>query len=76
MPKQPPDYEKEFHINLQKNFLKVIGLLDARDKGLLEKIENRSKRTGYSVESLEQEIRNNEKFRSFFAKDPKKTKNP
>jgi hypothetical protein len=74
MPKQPPDYEKEFLVNLQKNYRKVVGLLDARDKDLLKKIKNRSKNTGYSVESLEDAIRNNEMFRSFFAKDPKKQK--
>jgi|SRR3989344_3779444 len=74
MPKQIPDFEKEYIKGLRKNDLDVLGLLDKRDKDLLKKISNFSKKHGFKEKEVVLQIKEDKYLRSVFSKDPGKQK--
>ena len=74
MPKQPPDYEKEYAEALRRNHDYVISSLDAKDEDMFLKIDNFCAKHGFDRERVMKLMRTEEYFRAVFAIDPAKQK--
>ncbi len=74
MPTPVPDFEKEFIRAIRRNLTDVVGQLDLENEGLLKKIDTFSTRFKFPESAIRRQIRNDEMFRAFFAKDPGKQK--
>lgn len=64
------DYEKGYKKQVKKNNKEVLNQLDS--KSMKIKIDNFADKHGYNPKEVKENIKNNEMFRSVFAKDPAK----
>ena len=64
------DYEKEYKKQMRKNNKDVLNQLDS--DSMKVKIDNFAEKNGFNPKEVRDNIKNNEMFRSVFAKDPAK----
>lgn len=70
----PPDYEREFIEQLQRNDLEVSRLLAEEDPGMIKKVNTFATRHNFAFTEVAARIKAEHFVRAFFAKDPAKQK--